>query len=318
MPRAMAWADGTLYQASYNGIKAVPERGGEATTIVADSIFPDEMWVQGENLLFARWEQLVQVPRSGGVAEILLDGGEKNDQRSGEDYVPDHHLLDGSHFYWTTEDASSSHSTDATYVWRMPLAGGPVESVGEVPVRNGDGMALTSDGLLLSGWYGDSQTGAFLLPRAGGPSRVLDRDPEFWRFVGMDSGGVLWTQVVSKNAEENTTLPIELSPADGSPHRPLSRELPDGFVFPLWSYPDGQGGRFLFGEEVFDDNSTHPSVFFVAADGRATRLACEPTRHVVYTHGLALSPEALFMVEEFPDRWQVVRIARPVPTNVAP
>jgi hypothetical protein len=316
----MAWADGILYQSTWRGIKAVPQDGGNATTISEGLGSGSQMWVQGDRLLLAFGERLMQVPRTGGALETLLDGGGENDPRGTYDSVSQHHLFDGAYFYWSTEHTSYSRSGDATYIWRMPLAGGPVENVGMAPVPRIEGMALVPEGVLVVGAYsevGDSKTksGGLVVPLAGGPIRALDNAPdmakEYSRFVSLDSGGVLSYRIVERNARK-ATLPIELAPVDGSPRRQLSRDLPRTFIFPKQSYPDGQGGRFILGEEEFDDHATHDTIYFVEASGRARRIACEPTGDVDYANALALSPDALYMVVDLPDsQWQIVRVPRP-------
>jgi hypothetical protein len=300
----MVWANGVLYLSRANpstgqGIAAIPTDGGDVTTLVpTDSA--NGIWVEGDNVLYAHDDRLMQVPITGGSPTVILDGGQAG--------PTDALLLDPSWFYWTT-----SNETRFSQVWRMPRSGGALEALGSFPLQYVSSLVALSDGVLLEGWNapGGSGTWNALVAPGGGDPRPLD--PIEYEPVSVDSGGVIWTAPTGARDGLDETFQVRISPANGSPATPLSAELPIGFSAD-WGSPDGEGGRILSGNEIFDDLLIHREVFLVAADGSATRLACNPSNDATYLGTGAVSPDAVYLnLYDLKNGWVIVKVPRVAP-----
>jgi hypothetical protein len=298
VPYALAWADGILYQARPESIVASPDDGGYLTTLVANG-GGTGIWVEGDNLLYSYFDQLMQVSRSGGTVTTLLDGGQRKDPGTGpgdNDGFWFHQLLDESYFYWTT--FAESHM-GVSHLWRLSRAGGDIEGFAELPVEIVGGMALVLDGVLI-GAHAFESPPAFVAPFGGGPLRFLDPGQDAVEVVAVDSGGAIWNASTGTREGRRDTHQVMLSPSDGSSFFPLSEELPIEF-FATFATPDGQGGRYLIGIETFDDDKGHASAFLIDNAGTARRLACDPSADRPTVKNAAIAPGAVYLTVDYPD-----------------
>ena len=279
----------------------VPADDDATTTVLSRDEGGNFLWVEGENLLYNHDDQLMTMPRVGGPATTLLAGGIVNARENLPESMviyASQAALDDAHFYFTTRMWSAP---DVETAWRIPRAGGPVEPLGTVPIRSSRGAAIVSDGLLVGG-NAPEGTGADWGAHVatGGASRALA--PITYWLAGVDAGGAVWSAATDLRSQTDQRFEIMLSPADGSPARPLSSELPVEFAA-KWSIPDGSGGRFISGIEMFDDLSTHISVFAVDADGAAVRLACAPSSDITFISSSAVAPDAPIWPSRPASRW---------------
>jgi len=311
----MVWADGVLYQSreiakSVLAIVASPADGGDTTTLVLND-FATGMWVEGDNLLYSHGDQLMQVPRVGGDVTTILDGGPGSPSDpnvapglAGAFSTP---LLDLSYFYWTTWNLSGD---GFSHVWRMPRVGGPIEGFTPIPMQTAVGFAVLPDGALVVGEHPATSAplwDTFVAPFGGGNPRQLA--PILGTFISVDNAGALWSECKSTSDSSKFTCAAMVSPADGSPAVPLSRDLPNLFQ-PSRGISDGQGGHFLTGYESFDDGRFHFSVFLVDNAGSATRLACDPGTDYSYSRMSAVAPSALYLAVNHTPGWTIVKIPR--------
>jgi len=214
-------------------------------------------------------------------------------------------MVDDSYFYWITQ---SSLSEGILHVWRMPLGTGAVEGFAEIPLSDVRGMATVADGVLVAGRTGLTQGGppfvnAFVAPIGGSSPRQLDIDPAADLIVSVDTGGAIWS------ASDGKTRDLGISPPDGSPWTPLSRQLPDPPPME-WGHPGERGERFLGASEPFDDDRKHLSVHWVSSDGSSMRLACDPSANGAF-RVVTLAPDALYATVAYASEWTVVKILRP-------
>ena len=312
-PGAMVWADGVLYQSGAvvpgvgQSIVSTPANGGSVTTLVPGA-WANGIWVEGGNVLYAHTDQLTQVPVTGGNPTTILDGGQTAAAAASDTYFGAS-LLDPSWFYWAT-----SNFTAVSQLWRMPRAGGAPEAFAPLPLESVSNLVVVSDGVLVEGSQplGGGTWNALVAPFGGGNPRPLD--PIGYEFVSVDSGGAVWTAFTGAPDALDETFEVRISPIDGSPATLLSPELPIGFAAD-WGSPDGQGGRYLTGIEIFDDLLIHREVFLVGADGSATRLACNPSNDVTFLGAGAVSPDALYLTvnDSNTNDWTTVKIPRLAP-----
>jgi hypothetical protein len=309
----MVWQDGIVYQATLNGVVAMPADGGDVVELVGDD-GGTGIWVEGDNVLYARYDQLLTVPRAGGDSTLLLDGRGQNETSSdagGQNLVGARQYLDGSAFYWTTQSVPAA--ADGSHVWRMPRAGGGVEGFALLPVLTVDALAIRADGVLAVGpstILGGPFYRAFLAPFGHGAAREISLGPAPDAIISVDNGALLWSVYLGNSEGGHETRGVWLAPADGSPARRLSQSLPVEF-WATWSIPDEQGGHVLGGTELFDDSSSHASVFQVGSDGSATRLACDASDNwPVYT-AVALAADAIYLSVRYDQPgWKLVRLPR--------
>jgi hypothetical protein len=307
MPRYMAWEDGVLYQAAWSAILAMTADGSVQQTLVAD-VHPTGIWVEGDNVLYSVGSQLRQVPRAGGSSTVIVDGGPVPDPSapSGKtQIVGEPTILDAAYFYWP----SVPYDTLGTLVSRIPRSGGSAELIAKAPILSGGLMALVSDGVLAAGFDGEGYS-AIIAPFGGGPFRLLDADfRSYVSLLSVESAGAIWLAPTPAGGY----VPM-LSPSDGSPAMPLSGTLSADILWD-WVYPDGKGGHFLSALERFDDGNLYRSVFFLAASGNTTRLACEPLPVFSDIRGTALAPDALYLTVNRwgGDPWSIVRVPSEAP-----
>ena len=142
---------------------------------------------------------------------------------------------------------------------------------------------------------------------AGAPRRL---DPILYWLASVDASGAIWTALTGSRAGVQQTYEVRISPADGSPARPLSPGLPLDLSADR-AVPDGAGGHLLSGLEVFSDSTTHRTVFAVAADGTSTRLGCDPSPDLPYIQSAAVAPDAVYLAVNYSNSgWTVVKVPR--------
>ena len=167
-----------------------------------------------------------------------------------------------------------------------PIAGG-------VPLQAVTGLAVTPRGLIVGGVSPaeDLFWDAWFVPADGGPAQRL---APVDNLAGVDAGGAIWTTVVSEDESGEAAYEVRLSPADGSPARPLAPGLPPTFCADR-VVPDGEGGRLLIGTERREDGVRAASVFAVGVAGAARRVARDPGPDSALVVGAALGPGALIL-----------------------
>jgi len=185
------------------------------------------------------------------------------------------------------------------------------QTLGDVPLQAVTGLAAAPGGLVVGGvsptW--DLFWDAWFVPSDGGPARRL---APVDNLVGVDAGGAIWTTIVSEDESGEVAYEVRLSPADGSPARLLSSDLPASFSADR-AVPDGDGGRLLIGTERREDGVRAASVFSVGVAGAARRVARDPGPDSALILGAALAPDALYLDLQYtPDRPSTIaKLPRP-------
>jgi hypothetical protein len=190
-----------------------------------------------------------------------------------------------------------------------------VGTIGDVPLVSVTGLAASPHGLVVGGVSSSDDLfwDAWLVPGDAAPPRRL---APVDNLVAVDAGGALWTTIVSEDEAGDAAREIRLSPADGAPSVLLSPDLPPGFAAER-AVADGGGGRLLIGTEVRDDDDARLSVFAVAADGTASRVARDPCPDPALLLRAALTPDArslyleILYVADGPPTIVKVKVSRP-------
>jgi len=189
-----------------------------------------------------------------------------------------------------------------------------VETIGDVPLESVTGLAASPHGLVVGGVSSaeDLFWDAWLVPSEGAPPRRL---APVDNLVAVDAGGALWTTIVSEDESGDAAHETRLSPADGAPSVLLSPDLPSDFAAER-ALADGAGGRLLIGSEA-RAGDTRLSVFEVAADGTASRVARDPRPDPGLLLTAALTPDArslyleILYVADRPPTIVEVKVSRP-------
>lgn len=314
-PRALAFGqDRIVYsQDGLDGLPvaiiAVSTADGSVSPIVADWAW--DLWVDGDQVLYSKGEDLRSVPLAGGDSQLIIDGPQPTNT------VTIQQALDASGFYWA-RDLLNLNQTDTIQdysLWRAPRTGGTPQQIGGVTVPYAiKQIAIAPDALVLGGYVA-----AFAVPFDGSPVRILADAGGYAaeaEFVGADATGVYYTRPVGKYDPNNERFEIVRSPAAGGPLEPFWPSKPDSIlVDSLW--PDPQGGWFATGLDRFDDGAIHASFWWIDADGNGRLGGCDgrmPALPATADARPAFSADAayvsvhLFQVPR--DSWTIVKVPR--------
>jgi hypothetical protein len=171
-----------------------------------------------------------------------------------------------------------------------PETDADTETIDGVPLQAVTARALSPHGLVVGGISSDDDLfwDAWLVPANGAPPcRLAPVD----NLVSVDASGALWTTIVSEDDAGHIEYETRLSPADGSPSVPLSRELPPGFAAERAVVYDG--GHLLIGWEP--DGGPSLAVFAVTTGGAARRVYSDPSPFSPLVVRAALAPDGLEM-----------------------
>jgi hypothetical protein len=302
VPRALRWHAGNLYYKEVDGgssrIVSLPDSGGTPSEVTEGGGFG--LWIEGESLYFTLFDQLYTAP---------LGGGESTRVATGETFSTEMGRFENVGFYNQELDASALYwilhrSTDPTWsVWRMPRDGGRSEELGTLPDSFGrpEALVVLSDQLMIAGNDGD----ACLLPKDGGDVEPLprvdsQRDDVMWsRFIGAAPSGIVWAVASQKKIGDRIPYTVVLSTPDGEIET-LWRDMPAD-IEPDHAWSDGAGGWVMSGLETFSDGDRHTSIWWIDAEDRAKRLACDPRpgRSSGYAETAALSDDAVYLAVEY-------------------
>ena len=308
-PLKMVWNDGILYFGLDEPpqIVAVDATDGAARLLAEESV--QDLWVEGDQLLYAsQGDKLFALPLSGGTPRLVLDA--QTALNASIYGLPEHVELDPSYFYW---DLQGQHGSPRWSWWRMPRAGGAAEMMGTAPLQPPSAiwstLNLSARGAVISRYLAQDEGVApyFMAPSAGEPRPLAypSTPPlKSWiRMEGHSATSILWSQ---SSYEQNSYPPssrIMISDTTGS--------AADG-VRPFWTgkpprlapgaygtWPDGDGGWIVAGQEPLFGGELHTSVWAVDADGNGRRLGCSASDAVSVSMASAILPDAVYVVVGF-------------------
>jgi hypothetical protein len=328
IPDVLRWQDGTLY---YDQVErqpsgaftiqlvALPEAGGTPTVIFSDPSGFENVWLESDRALFARADQLYQVPISGGMPELIADGHTftKPDSKSDSAArlgIPTDHALGASYLYWL---AYGTPDSDVS-IWRLSRAGDTdAEMLGTVSkdARPLSALVELSDLLIVAGDNGH----AYTMSKSGGRARSLPAVANAL-LSGIGPEGVLWAVPRATANGGPLTADLKLSKASGGKVETFwpskSSEVdPDG------AWADNASSWIISAVETFADGERHHSLWSVDSGGHASRLACNPHKDMDALGPAVLTPEAAFVVLKHAEvahadagvpgpSWSIVRVPR--------
>jgi len=174
-----------------------------------------------------------------------------------------------------------------------------VEPLRAVPIQAVTGRASSAYGMIVGGVSSSDDLfwDAWVITLDGAPPRRLA--PIGDALVSIDGSGALWTTIVSEDASGAPAYEVRVSPADGSPSVLLSPDLPPNFRAER-AVTARDGARLLAGTET-RDGTARASVFAVAANGAAARLACDPRVDSPLILDARVAPDALHLLVQYAD-----------------
>jgi hypothetical protein len=263
----------------------------------------DDFWVEGDQLLYARLEELYTRPLAGGPEVKLLAAGIPD--TAVNDLHARAYALDARFFYLVPQRFGK-----APALWRMPRAGGPAEKLADLPGGNIARELILGDGVAVI-IFGD-QISATAVPLSGGAPRDLAM-PSRFRVVGTDGRVILWSKFVREH-EDREWFELWSSPVAGDAPRRRWPGMPAEFL-PTQGWPDGHGGWTFVVLERFSDGELHRSVWTLDANDRATRHACDPDPNGPFPVAGALGASTLYLSLQQRDRfdqgWSIIKVPSP-------
>jgi hypothetical protein len=308
-PTALAWSAGALYFATppgeRNEIRSFPASGGETRTVT--SKWGDHLWVEGDRLLVASFDELFSVPVTGGEATPVLQGGTQ--QLPNELRIVTDSALDGTHFYWLVLGAG-------TEVWRMPRAGGRAQRLAILPpIGQEREFRVTASGILVTGWRSDT---VHLLSKETGEVRSLaPLDGLGGDVHGADDQRVLVRRWTGATATSATSALYQLPLSGSNPERFWPSMSPTLDMVGGWS--DGRGGWLISALEEFTDGHRHASIWAVDGTGSGRRIACSAEAltagQLEIITAVMPTPEGIYaaVARSTQSGWSVVKLPYPGP-----
>ena len=268
--RSLSYQAGELYYDAFGadgteGIEAQPVDGGNPKTVarVTDGLW--DMWLMGDQLYYAIEASLWRVAVAGGTPVQLLSHAHSGAVEGDIFYE----TLSPTTLYWAKwyyDGANVRHDE----IWSAPIDGSWQEALfAPLSALEPQELDVFDNELTVAADNNSGMTGV-VISLDGSQSRNLARAG--LRFEGVDRQGVYGLDFTSA-----TQGVLHQAPVDGGPNRAFWANMPANYgPERLWS--DGNGGYLVAGIELFDDGLYHESLFFINAEGNATRTACDPSR----------------------------------------
>jgi hypothetical protein len=309
----LAWHDQRLYFrlpfGLKEGVQSVPANGGQASRHFDGWAW--RFWIEDDRLVYVGVEgELFSQPLAGGPAAKVF-ANPRSSTRQGAGIKG--WALDRDSVYWTRVDMIDGENKAS--LWRGDRAAQTATMVGLVPTRKRgsaliDDLLLVGDRLVALNMFGDAWT----VPRAGGEVQVLSvadssRSP---RFVGVsDDGFVLLThfQQGAPGTKDPGSYAVTRRRLDGGEPQPFWTAKPK-LAYPLQAWGDGKTGWYVAAWESEKDRDVGPhlTIWSLDAEGRGTRLACDP-EVVSRVASAVVTPDGLFaVVDQSNDYWQIVTV----------
>jgi hypothetical protein len=310
-PDSFAFSAGTLYYFD-RATDSNPASGllahsfVDGPTRMVTSAPGQGLWVEGDRVLFALFDELRSVPVTGGEPEIVVTGRSTDAERRSALFLGQQ--LDSTHLYWLRRELSPVSGWD---LWRMPRAGGAPEKLApSLAIDNTPRIIRMLPGaILFTGVLGP----ALVVSKATGAVRTIKE--EGGPVHGFSDDGVLTQRATGAHRGGRMVTEFVLSPLDGSPpHRFWPRKPPT--LEPGRGWPDGSGGWLFATTEEATDGQSHATIWRVDTAGVGKRLACDQgalsATDLNELRAVFPALDGIYAVMGAPLRgWSVVRIPHP-------
>lgn len=239
----------------------------------------ESLFVEGDTIYCAEFDQLLSVPTSGGTLGLVVDAGlvegpghdaivgapVRDDAGVTNGCVFGSYALDQAYFYMggTCGPLASSIS-----VWRVPRTGGPPQRLGAYGPDIVQAMALTPQGVLVN-----TLTNNLVFPYES--SSLFDLGRSRGRFAGLDQLGSYFVPFAPADGPSSQSFPLLRIPATGAQTEEAWPDAPY-WVNPFRIFRDAVGNLLIVADEELDDNQFYTEFWSQNAKGETRLLSCIP------------------------------------------
>ncbi len=320
----LTWAGGTLFVAhsgaSDSFLFSIPDRGGDTNPLISNGL--SRFWLEGDNLILVQGHSLESMPQTGGTPTLIQQFGNEPGQFEPTSIVSSFLALDGNALYWPY------YTAIGVDIVRHFRGGGGDTILGMVPVELTNHILAyeaQADGQLVFA-FDNLTAGAAVgtMSKVTGATALLPvPDPTMSTPLAVSAGGaLLWGRGTQDANDPATGQPLLhydllLGNVNGATPAMFSTTLPRT-VAPTAGWAAANQGWYLAGTETDSHQRPYVSIWSVAADGTAKRLACHGATDVeasAYATSLArvsagtVADGAFYASLVFPDgTWLIGRI----------
>jgi hypothetical protein len=289
-----------------SGIWSVSALTGKATRLYDQ--WARDFWIEDDRLLYVSSDFVLHgMPIGGGPAESIVYGATL--EPNADVYVFSW-ALDRDALYWDRQRFGDS--TSEFSIWRGERGSGRETSV-SLPVSKDVGLVQdiipVGEELLVS--LSDGSVWAF--PRTGGAVRQVPSSGQRAKFLGVSPAGeILWARYdggFDGTRGSDRYVVSRGRMAGGQPEPFWPEKPPNAYAMGAWAR--GGGAWYVQTWEYGTDDATHLSVWGVDAQGKGTRLACDP--EVASRFGSAtVAPDGLYAIVQYTNLYiQIIAVRAP-------
>jgi hypothetical protein len=256
----------------------------------------DDLWIEGDDLLFWTRDRVIRVPLQGGGEEVLLDVG--STEISGR---VDAVSVEPDVIYW----ARTENDSTRLELWQQPRDGGPPGLVASTDrgAIHAQGLAATGERVIVAG--GRSAVAFSLSDAAPQPlDEVSDGS-----FAGVDGLGAYFVRTANRTRRGGRALESEIrsAPVDGSPSTRLWRGSAGQHLVKLWP---AESGWFAIGTNYMFDGRPHAVIAHIDPAGDAVLIACDRANHRLLSRPVFWQ-QAFYAIVAAGPVWRIVEIRLP-------
>jgi hypothetical protein len=298
-PLAMAAGElifGVAAEAGPAEIRALDVTSPSRSVRVVRTGLIDDLWIEGDDVLFWTRNRVIRVPLQGGSEEVLLDVGSTG--ASGQVGAV---WVEPDVIYW----ARTQNDSTQLALWQQPREGGPPGLVGSVDsgAIHAQGLAATRERVILAG--GRSAV-AFSL--SGAAPQPLDEVSD-GSFAGVDGLGAYFVRAANLTRRGGRAIEFEIrrAPIDGSASTRFWRGPAGQHLVQLWP---AEAGWFAIGTNYMFDGRPHAVIAHIDAAGDAVLIACDRTNSRFLSRPIFWQ-QAFYAVVAAGPLWRIVEIRLP-------
>jgi hypothetical protein len=259
----------------------------------------EELWAEGQNLLYWDRGQLFRLTRGASDAALVLDGRSPEPVPNGSDSrtaLESHALLLPDEIVWIRNEHEGSWG-----VWSADRATSERRSFGELPSADfpAPALARTAEGVLVA-------SSRSVLLTADGSIRELQRVDDSTP-IGADMYGAYVVRTVEPSPRGGSPFRYELLqiPISGEKETLLWRGDPGQRLQSLWAYGSGW---LALGRFVLDDHLDHAVLLELDRSGRSRVIACDPGAGTLAIEPVLHAGAAYLLSLDAQTHWALVRV----------
>jgi hypothetical protein len=274
-------------------IRAVAEDGAGASRLVASPARYDDLWVEGERLLYRSSHQLFEVPLAGGASVRVANGVPVEGPSPGG---PDAALLTPDALYWARPSADAL----TTSIWQRSRSSATGAELAQLAGVGLSELALASDLLLAA------LSGAVMAVPLDGATPWPLAQVDAGELVGLGSQGAYYSRVANASVQGGEALEYELlrAPVDGSAATRVWRGSAGQRLDRL---AESGAGLLATGEYYLADRRPRSVIVYLEGSGAEHVVACAPIGESIVGRPM-LTEDALYFIAAGAGSWRLVKL----------